>query len=263
MRLNWSDAIKDLTLISQKVESLRLVTGAKGIEKLSEFSQLESLWCFNINHEKLENICNCVSLENLYIDTLKTDDFSCFRKLRFLKVLSLYSCSKTNSLNELSVLQNLEGLQIENFKNVYKIDALSTLVNLQQLAVAGSMWTRMTIESLKPLSSLRNLKYLNLTNVKVKDESLKPLANLKQLEELGMANFYLMEEFAWLSGRLKKTKCSWFSPYVELPFDCSKCGKDTMLMLTGRGKKNLCKECDYKRLKRHITEFEKIASNAT
>jgi len=133
---------------------------------------------------------------------------------------------------------------------------------LQQLAIAGSIWTRMKIESLKRLSSLRNLKYIHLTNLKAEDESLKPLAELNQLEKLEIATFYPMEEVAWLSGRLKKTECSWFRPYMELPFDCPKCEKNMMVMLTGKGNPNLCKECDAKRLAKHVAEFEEVASAA-
>ncbi|HET6891502.1 MAG TPA: hypothetical protein VFH31_10400 [Pyrinomonadaceae bacterium] len=133
---------------------------------------------------------------------------------------------------------------------------------MQQLAIAGSMWTRMKIKSLNPLSSLSNLKYLHLTNLKAEDESLRPLAALCQLEKLEIANFYPMEEFAWLSGKLRNTKCTWFRPYIELPFECSKCGKDSMVMLTGKGKPRLCKNCDAKRLERHVTEFESVAGNS-
>lgn len=260
-RLQWEDGVYDLNLVDRKTEKLRLVSGTIGIEKLNEFSQLKNLWCFNINREKLENICKCKSLENLYIETLKADNLSCLRNLPSLKVLSLDSCSKVDSLVEIGKLQNLEGLKIENFKNVFKIESFSALTKLEQLAIAGSMWTRMKIESLRPLSALKKLKYLDLTNLKAEDESLKPLVNLSKLEELNIANFYPMEEFAWLAGKLLNTKCTWFSPYIELPFKCLKCGKDTTLMLTGKGKRDLCKECDSKRLEKHIKDFEKITLN--
>ncbi len=71
-----------------------------------------------------------------------------------------------------------------------------------------------------------------------------------------------MEEVAWLSGRLKETECSWFRPYVELPFVCPKCKKDLMVILTGQGQTNLCKECDANRLAKHVAKFEEVAATA-
>ncbi len=159
-------------------------------------------------------------------------------------------------------MTGLQGLAIINFSSVHEIDPLSKLINLQQLAVAGGMWKRMKIASLGPLSSLRSLKYLHLSNIKAADESLRPLAELPQLELLEIANFYPMEEVAWLSGKLRNTKCSWFKPYIELPFDCPKCQRQRMLMLTGKGKPRLCKECDGDRLAKHIEKFAKIAGTA-
>lgn len=258
----WSETVGDVNLVSKDSEKIRLKAKAKGIEKLIEFRQLKSLLCFQINQELLKHICSCGSLENLYIDSFKAKDISCFQRLEFLKVLSLESCSIINNLSEISKLQKLQGLAIVHFKNVHKIEALSKLTNLRQLKISGSMWTRMNIETLKPLSSLSNLEYLNLTNLKVKDESLKPLANLSRLEQLDIANFYPMEEFAWLAGKLKNTKCGWFSSYIDSYSKCPKCNKDKMVMLTGKGKRNLCRECDYKRLERHIKEFEIIASES-
>lgn len=261
-RLDWSEAAHKVDSVHSDIKKLRLVAKAKGLERLNQLTRLQSLWCFGINPESLGYISECSSLEGLYIDILKSDSITCLRRLGFLKVLSIDSCSKIDSLRELSDFQNLEGLAIINFKNVHEIDPLSKLINLQQLAVAGSIWTRMKIKSLKPLSSLTNLKYLHLTSLKAEDESIKPLVALNQLEKLEIANFYPMEEVAWLSGKLKNTKCSWFRPYIELPFDCPKCEKDTMLMLTGKGKPNLCKECDAKRLAKHVAEFEEVAAAA-
>ena len=66
-----------------------------------------------------------------------------------------------------------------------------------------------------------------------------------------------------LSGKLQDTECAWFAPYVELKgFECKKCGKDTMVMLTGKRKPTICPECDSKRLAKHIQEFEEMAASA-
>ncbi|HYW73249.1 MAG TPA: hypothetical protein VE961_19670 [Pyrinomonadaceae bacterium] len=177
--------------------------------------------------------------------------------------MSIDSCSRVHSLAELSHLEGLEGLAIINFKNVHDAGPLSGLTNLQELAIAGSTWTRMKIESLQPLSSLTALRQLHLTNLKVVNESLKPLAALARLERLEIANFYPMEEFAWLSGKLKNTCCSWFQPYVDVSFlECPRCGGGNSVMLSGKGKPVLCRTCDRVRLERHVDSFMKIAASA-
>jgi hypothetical protein len=239
------------------------MAGAEGWARLERFLQLEDLWCFHVNEAAFIRICDCVSLKNLYVDTLKSNKLRCLQKLSLLRVLSLDSCAQVDSLAELGRLEHLEGLAIIHFKNVHDVGPLSNLTNLQELAIAGSMWTRMKIASLHPLSSLTNLKYLHLTNLKVADESLKPLAGLSRLELLEIANFYPMEEFAWLSGKLRHTKCAWFHPYVEFSAKaCARCGQRTLAMLSGKGKPILCRNCDHQRLERHVAGFMRIAATA-
>jgi hypothetical protein len=262
-RLTWPNAVSDAASISNETSKVRLLAGSTGWERLQQLSHLESLWCFGVNQPALSHICQCIGLESLYIENLKTSEFGCIPELRSLQILSIESCPKINSLAELSKLRDLTGLAIIHFKNLHDVDALSALTKLRELAIAGSMWTRMKIGSLQPIASLANLKYLHLTNLKVADESLRPLANLSQLETLEIANFYPMEEFAWLSGKLKNTECIWFRPYLEVGFKkCSKCGGDTMVMLSGKGKPILCKECHRQRLEQHVARFVEIAASS-
>jgi hypothetical protein len=166
-----------------------------------------------------------------------------------------------DSLVEFSSLHALEGLSIGHFRNVHVLDPLAELVGLEQLAVAGSMWTRMNVESLRPLASLRRLQYLHLTNLKSVDESLRPIAEMIDLELLEIANFYPTEEFARLAGKLKDTECMWFKPYAQLPFDCKRCHQRTMVMLSGKSKPKLCTNCDAKRLEQHVNRFKELSRN--
>jgi hypothetical protein len=262
-RLTWPAAVTDAASIPNETRKVRLLSGFTGWERLQQLSQLHSLWSFGVNQQALSDICGCVALENLYIENLKAGEFGCLRELRSLQILSIESCPKIDSLAELSNLRNLTGLAIIHFKNLHDVGPLSALTELRELAIAGSMWTRMKIRSLQPIASLGNLKYLHLTNLKVADESLRPLGNLSRLETLEIANFYPMEEFAWLSGKLRDAECIWFRPFLEVRFKkCPKCGGDAMVMLTGKGKPILCKECDRKRLDQHVAQFGEIAANS-
>jgi len=260
--LNWSTAADTLDDVPVDTTSLRLTASTRNFRRLHDFTQLKSLFCFNINPRALEHIGDCPSLENLFIEGLKSESIVPLRKLKSLKVLSIETCATIDSLVEFSRLHGLEGLSMGHFRNVHVLDPLAELVNLEQLAVAGSMWTRMKVESLRPLASLRRLKYLHLTNLKSVEESLRPIAEMIDLELLEIANFYPTEQFAWLSGRLKNTECIWFKPYAQLPFDCKRCQQRTMVMLSGKGKPKLCTSCDAERLERHIAVFNEIAAKA-
>jgi molybdopterin-guanine dinucleotide biosynthesis protein A len=136
--------------------------------------------------------------------------------------------------------------------------------DLEALAVAGSIWTRMTVDTLTPIGALKNLRYLNLTNLKARDESLEPLSDLQSLEALDLANFYPAAQFARLAAKLKNTHCTWFDAVIPLTgFKCRKCGRETVVMLTGKGKSPLCSRCDESRVKGHEEIFRSLTANAS
>ncbi|HEX6730829.1 MAG TPA: hypothetical protein VF074_12480 [Pyrinomonadaceae bacterium] len=258
--LPWPKAVETESELHPDIERLRLVDKFKSYEKLKHLPKLKALWCFGIDARALDQIAQCGQLEELHLDyRVKTGDLRVLKNLKLLKVLTLNSCSQINSLNQISEFANLEGLLIENFKNVHSIHELSRMTKLKQLAVSGSIWTRMKIDTLEPLKDLTSLEYLDLSNLKVTDESLKPLEPLRQLRKLDIANFYPMKEFAWLSGRLTNTHCTWFAPYIRMNLECEKCKAPTRLMLSGKGKPTLCSNCDALRLGRHVEEFERIS----
>jgi hypothetical protein len=262
-RQNWPEALGDVLAARNDAERIRLKAGARNFRALATISNLKALWCFDIDAAALSAIGNCVRLDSLYVENLKTDDVAPLRELRHLKTLSLDTCSKVKALSFLSGMQSLSSLAIIHFKNVHDLSPLSELVSLRELAVAGSMWTRMQVESFQPLEKLVNLELLHLTNIKAKDESLEPLSSLKRLRRLDIANFYPMREFATLSRRLSGAECTWFQPYI--PFEqgyCKKCGRQTMLILTGQRKPQLCESCDRERLFRHVREWNEVAAEA-
>lgn len=258
----WQAAINDVAAVEKTVKRLRLVSNASNFDQLRYLPNLRDLWSFDISKKQLEIICSCQGLSKLFIDGFKSCNPTCLTKVNSLEVLSLESCSEVEWLNNLAACGNLKGLGIINFKHVHSIKWISELSELRNLAIEGGMMTRMTIDTLEPIAGLTKLELLNLANLKARDESLRPLGNLQQLRNLNIANFYPMEEFAWLSGRLKDTKCTWFSPYIDFEFSpCKKCGRKAMVMLTGRRKPNLCKQCDSARLAKHVAAFEAAALN--
>jgi len=263
-RLKWPITTNNVGDANPNTEALRLVSKAVGFDKLFELKQLSALWCFGIDQKKLNQISNCKSLTKLYLDyQLRFDDLGPLHKLSLLDVLRLDSCSRISSLEALEQLGQLTGLAIENFKNVHNITPLSKLTNLRELAVEGSIWTRMKINSLEPITSLTNLEYLSLSNLKVIDNSLAPLHDLKNLKQLLTANFYPSAEFARLAGKLPGCECQWFEPFVSTTLHCDKCGMATRVILSGKGTSMLCSRCDAEKLQRHVDEFERIKKRAS
>lgn len=263
-RREWPPAVDDVMKAPLDTSRVRLISGAKHLEKLSAYTHLKALWCFDINESQLDSICACSTLESLYIENIKTENFDCLKNLSNLRILSIETCSKAASLEAFAELQSLSGLAITHFKNVHDLGPLAKLGSLRALAVAGSMWTRMHVHSFKPLEKLKNLEFLHLTNIKAEDEILRPFAALQGLRQLDIANFYPMSEFAWLSQRLRTTECTWFKPYIEMKHvECNKCRKTTMVMLTGKRKPTVCKLCNKQVLEKHIREWngftEKVA----
>ena len=254
-RRQWDRAIDDVAKAPEDAISVRLVSKAKGIDGLRSLKALKSLWCFKIDARSLAAICDCPSLESLYIDGVNTGDLRPLKRLVALKILNLEGCSKVSSFDAIAELDTLEGLAITHFKNVRDLSPLSRLTRLRALAVAGSIWTTMRVETLRPLAALHQLEFLHLTNIKPDDGSLEPLANLTRLRALDLANFYSTSEMGSLARRLPATECSWFKPYVELAsLRCEKCG-GAKVMLTGKGAPTVCPQCDQSRMEKHMREW--------
>lgn len=262
-RCQWPAAINDVVKAPRDTSGIRLISGAKSFDALPSQKSLKALWCFDVNEKKLDSICDCTSLESLYIENIKTENFGCLKKLTNLRILGLESCARAASLELFGELQSVSGLAITHFKNVHNLGPLAELRSLRALAVAGSVWTKMQVDSFGPLEGLRNLELLHLTNIKAEDESLRPLGGLHNLKYLDIANFYPMSEFAWLSQQLKTTECTWFQPYIEMKHvECKKCKKATMVMLTGIRKPTLCSQCNKGALEKHVHEWNKLTKMA-
>jgi hypothetical protein len=256
----FTPAVGDVAEIPEGATSARLVQDVRNFHELSSRVRLAKLWCFGIDETRLRTIASCESLTNLFIDGVRVDDLSLLGRLRKLESLSLEGAPKIRSLDWVREFDHLKGLALLDFRAVNQLGPLADLAQLRALAVAGSMWTRMTVESLSPLSTLTALKFLHLTNLKPLDRSLEPLRRLSALEELECANFYPMEEFASLAAALPHTTCSWFTPFVPFPsIPCKKCGQTRLVLRTGMPTATLCLACDQARVRKHEAAFGAIA----
>ena len=173
-------AVEDVTLSELNSSILRVVSKTKNFENLLSLGNLSNLWCFNITEKHLQIISQCRSVKRLYLDGLRTENLAALSKLS-LEVLSLEGNSKINTLKALESQSRLKGLEVINFKNLHSVREISHFKELRSLAFSGSMWTRMTIDTLEPISELEHLEELDLCNLKAKDDSLTMLGGLKRL----------------------------------------------------------------------------------
>ncbi len=253
-------AVGDVADIPEGATSVRLIEKVHGFEALLNRRGLAKLWCFAIDDRKLRILASCESLTDLFIEGLRVGDLSPLARALKLETLSVETAPKIKSLDWVGDFGHVKRLGVTHFRSVSSLGPLGGLTQLQGLAVAGSIWTRMTVESLSPLSNLTALSFLHLTNLKPLDTSLEPLQKLTALEELECANFYPMEEFAKLAAALRHTRCAWFDPYVRLPnIACKKCGQNELVVLTGKGASTLCRACDQRRVRKHEDAFWAIA----
>jgi len=256
----FPDAVVDVADIPRGATSVRLIEKVRNFELLPTRKGVARLWCFGVDDRRLRTIASCESLTRLFVEGVRGDDLSQLAHLPKLESLSLESAPKIKSLDWVREFGGLKGLGVLDFRLVNSLGPLSGLTELQALAVAGSLWTRMTVESLSPLSNLTRLKFLHLMNLKPLDGSLELLQGLTLLEALECANFYPMEEFARLAAALPQTHCAWFDPFVPLPHvACKKCGKNELVLLTGKGARTFCQTCDEPRVRKHEDAFWAIA----
>jgi hypothetical protein len=199
-------------------------------------------------------------LKRLYLDGVRVPLHGVDR-LTGLEVLSVESATRMASLADVPAILPLQGLSVTNAPKVTSLVPLSERRQLRALNVSGGIWSRMTVDSLGPLAGLSELKYLDLLNLKVLDGSLEPLGSLIGLRELNLPNFYSVREFAKLAGRLRGTDCPWFRPTVDLPnVDCPKCGEKSLVMLTGKGTRTMCRDCDDDRIRKHEDLFRELVA---
>lgn len=100
-----------------------------------------------------------------------------------------------------------------------------------------------------------------LTNLKAVDQSVKPLAALSQLEELAIAIWKNLLDY---QGSLKTQHAHGSLLTLSFPLNLNvrRVAKIRGSCLRREVSVVLCKECDDKRLERHVEEFEDVAAKA-
>lgn len=182
-------------IINQWCEIIPKITGLKYIWFHSKVSQ-----------KIFDSVCANPDIEGLYIKRSGIKDLSILSNLKNLKYFWLGSSSQITDLSVLRKIKDLEVLDIENTNQITDYSLIGDLTNLKELALTGSMWTSLKIDSFEPLTHLKKLNYLNLGNTKVNDKNIRPLGELKDLVSLYLPLWYKRDDYKYLYSMLPNLK---------------------------------------------------------
>jgi phage FluMu protein Com len=164
-----------------------------------------------------------------------------------------------SSLKFIGELPKVKSLKIIHLPKVSDISPLSQLESLEtlELTILPS-WNKIQhISTLRPLQDLAKLRTLTLLGIFVDDGSLQPLHSCPLLCEFHSGNLFSMQELLSLKYAKPEIKGTFFEPIVELPYTrCSKCGS-LKVILSGVIKYAIqCPKCHHKRVQSHLAEWK-------
>lgn len=260
-----SDRLQLTLDMGQTTEKEQKATLKEWCKKLPELQNLRwlNIWS-HVTQPLFDAACEIRNLECLQLKWSNIKSLDAIGNLTALKYLHIGSSTKIQSIEPLAALSSLRLLEIENFKLIDNFSPLLSLAKLESLVVTGSMWTRQDVGPLDVFSKMTWLKSLAIDTTHV--ESSRPLASLTQLKALGMGGKLPMQEYAWLSVMLPNTECRWFQPFLDVTGvgfnNCAKCKQDSKVILTGKGGKLLCRECDKAKVEKQVRAFEEAREAA-
>ena len=261
-RLNLACTQTDLSSSKQK----KLVQ--EWCEVLPTLENLRFLWFSSrVSQPLFEAACEIKNLVGLYIKWSGIKSIGSITKLKNLQFLHIGSSPSIAPLDPLTRLPGLEWLELENIRATSNLSFLSTMTNLRGLLIGGDSNSIKYLrpDSLAPLENLQKVYWLSLPTLVPKDGLLTPLAKMRSLKHLILSNKYKMEEVARLAGARPDIDCTLFNPVSEVLgyFTCKKCGKNQMILPTGKGMPLLCTICDAERINKHINAFNKTAGRSS
>lgn len=234
-------------------------------ERLPTLDKVKFIWFSSrATQELFDAVCEMDSLKGLYVKWSGIKSIENVTKLDQLKYLHIGSSPSLSPLEPLTDLPGLEWLELENIRACSDLSFASSLRTLKGLSIAGdgNSPKYLKAKTLTPLENLQNLYWLSLGTFMVEQDGLLPLAKLKKLRYLRLSNKYKMEEVAALAGSRPDIECDLFDP-VSGVFDyiaCKKCGEQSMVLPTGKGKRWMCTSCDKHKIETHVNQFNEIAA---
>lgn len=178
-----------------------------------------------------------------------------------IKKLYLQDCTKLLSLDWLESVPNLEELWVYGSNKLENIEGVQFAENLKSLTIWPSFNADITLDNLAPVAALAQLEELNFSG-KTRDNSLSHLSHCGSLRNVFFSNSYPWVEVARFEASHPDIEFPWKGGVVydanPTVLTCKKCGLP-QAMLTGKGLRLSCPECDGKYLQKHIERYRKVA----
>ncbi len=173
--IDWT--IEDISPIHNlhQLKDLQISTYCSTKIDFSQFPKLEEVAL--VWRKGAESLFECSQLRKVFVNRLKAESLSVFKKLTSLTSLRVYN-SSIKSIGTI-VIPTLTTLEIANARKLASLEGIERFPNLTHLTVDGCR----TIGSLDPLSTLTQLEYLSVCNDGA-IQSFKPLAGLKKLQDV-------------------------------------------------------------------------------
>ena len=142
--------------------------------------------------------CRVSGLEGLWIKHSRVQSLESLPASSSLRHFHLGSSTSLESIAPLRECCRLETLRLKNIKKIRKLDPISSLRELKEFGIDGSMWTTQRIDTLGPVGRLTELQYLSIVNLRASDRTLSPLFTLRKLRRFRCASWWNTEELAKL-----------------------------------------------------------------
>ena len=162
-----------------------LETGTTDISELTNLKNLTQLWVCNTNITEIPKNFPLENIEYLGIDENVFDKIEDIEKLQSIQKLRLGRLKGTEKTAEmLKEMRNLKGIYISSVEDIYSIEFLRNLNQIQELEFNYIGKQKMEQNSTeKVLASMKGLKEVTWYNAVGKEEYVKAM-----LEEIGTAN---------------------------------------------------------------------------
>lgn len=164
------------------------------LSSLSGNKSIEAISINDIDEERLAVFATLPNLKYLQISTNQQSEIPNLSCLKSLEVLIVANFKKVENIDFVMGIKNLKTLYIYGINNLYDLDPISELTNLEELFIDhGKMsGTGKAVKSIEPLSALTELKYLHLSVAfEEKTPDFSVLYKLKKLQKLTLLPRYL------------------------------------------------------------------------
>lgn len=248
---------QDLADLDRATTEVAIARDTRSAHLVDEFTQLRRLWVGNGDARTMERVAGLSSLEVLVLVACRGELPNGFQ-LPNLRTLLLLDSAEVTCLDPLATLTHVEILGVAGCSQLHDYSPLGSLRGLKQLEIGSSRhYQKASAASLSFLAPLQDLEHLAVFFASIADGSIDAIADLQQLRTLEISSTFSRESMARLAAKLSATSCEWFKGWQSLG-TCPKCNTESLVMLTGKGQRNLCRTCQSERFATKIEEWQDL-----